>query len=532
MPDTVPATPPRTTTAAYDRRWWTLAVLCLSLVMVVVGNTVLNVALPTLVRELSATSTQLQWLVDSYGLVFAGLLLTAGALGDRYGRKGMLTMGLLIFGLASAVSAFATSPVHLIVTRGVMGLGAAFVMPATLSILTTVFPPEERARAIGIWAGLAGAGAGLGPILGGWLLGQFWWGSVFLINLPIIAMAIIGGRLFVPTSRDPRQSALDPVGALLSIAGLGALLYAIIEAPLRGWLSPTTIGLSVAAAVILVGFVQWERRTDEPMLDLRFFRDPRFSAASGTITLVFFAMFGTFFLSTLYMQQVLGYSALGAGVRTLPMAFTMMIVAPSSARLVERFGPRRVVTAGLTFVAFGMFLLATLTEHTPYWQLAPRLMVLALGMGLSSVPSTTSIMSALPMGKAGVGSAVNDTTRELGGALGVAVLGSVMTSRYSSSIAELAAPATPIAAVRRSLGAALAVAGRTQGAAGVHLAAAARRAFMHGMTTAATAAGIVALIGAVFVARFLPNEIRFGSAIPEHGDEQVAGDELAAAPAD
>jgi EmrB/QacA subfamily drug resistance transporter len=516
MTETVPARPPQTADAAYDRRWWTLAVLCLSLVMVVVGNTVLNVALPTLVRELAATSTQLEWMVDSYGLVFAGLLLTAGALGDRYGRKGMLTTGLLIFGGASVVSAFATSPVHIIVTRAVMGLGAALVMPATLSILTTVFPPDERAKAIGIWAGLAGAGAALGPIIGGWLLGHFWWGSVFLVNVPIIAAAFIGGRLFVPTSRDPRQSALDPIGAVLSILGLGALLYAIIEAPLRGWLSPTTVGVFVLAVVILVGFVQWERRVDEPMLDLRFFRDPRFSAAAGTITLVFFAMFGTFFLSTLYMQQVLGYTALGAGIRTLPMAVVMMIVAPSSARLVERFGPRRVVTAGLVFVGIGMFLLATLTATTPYWLLAPRLMVLALGMGLSSVPSTTSIMSALPMGKAGVGSAVNDTTRELGGALGVAVLGSVMTSRYAASIAGSAPVGTPIAVVRRSLGAALAIAHQTPGPAGAHLATAARNAFMHGMTTAAAVAGVVAFLAAAFVARFLPNQIRFGSAIPEH----------------
>ncbi|MEN3273684.1 MAG: hypothetical protein V7636_2445, partial [Actinomycetota bacterium] len=280
----------------YERRWWILGVLCLSLVMVILGNTVLNVAIPTLVKELDASSTQLQWMVDAYGLVFAGLLLTGGALGDRFGRKGALQTGLVIFGIASLVSTQATEPTHLIITRAVMGVGAALVMPATLSLLTNVFPPQERARAIAIWAGLAGAGAAIGPVAGGWLLDHFYWGSVFFLNIPVVVLALVGGKLLVPTSKDPAQPPLDVVGALLSVFGLGSLLYAIIEAPNHGWTGVSTvIGFALALA-FLGGFAEWERRSDHPMLDLRYFRDRRFSASSVSVLLVFFAMFGTFFL--------------------------------------------------------------------------------------------------------------------------------------------------------------------------------------------------------------------------------------------
>src|SRR4051794_28658356 len=263
----------------YERRWWILGILCLSLVMVILGNTVLNVAIPTLIRELDATSTELQWMVDAYGLVFAGLLLTCGALGDRFGRKGALQTGLVIFGLASFASTFATEPAHLIATRAIMGLGAALVMPATLSLLTNVFPPHERARAIAIWAGLAGAGAAIGPIAGGWLLDHYYWGSIFFLNLPVVVIALVGGAILVPTSKDPAQPPLDVRGALLSIAGLASLLYAIIEAPNRGWTGATTLGCFVLAVVFLGSFALWEHHTDHPMLALRYFRDRRFTAS-------------------------------------------------------------------------------------------------------------------------------------------------------------------------------------------------------------------------------------------------------------
>src|SRR5919106_3511535 len=420
----------------HGKRWWTLVVLCLSLVIVVVGNTVLNIALPTLVRELEASNSALQWVVDAYALVFAGLLLTAGALGDRFGRKGALTAGLVIFGTASGASAFATSAGQLVALRAVMGLGAALIMPATLSILTNVFPAHERARAIAVWAGLAGAGAAFGPVASGFLLEHFWWGSVFLVNLPVVATALVAGRRLVPRSKDTAQPPLDPAGAVLSIAGLGALLYGIIEGPNHGWTDPVTLAWGLGGMAVLVVFGLWERRSPYPMLDLGFFRSPTFSSAAGAITLIFFAMFGTFFLFTQYLQLVLGYGTLEAGVRMLPMAFTMMVAAPSSARLVERFGSRRVVTIGLILVAAGLLLLSTVAVDTPYWRLVLNLMVLAAGMGLSMAPSTTGIMASLPLGKAGVGSAVNDTTRELGGALGVAVLGSLMASRYAATLGE------------------------------------------------------------------------------------------------
>ena len=492
--------------ADHDRRWWVLGVLCLSLVMIIVGNTVLNVALPTLVRELDASSTELQWIVDIYALVFAGLLLTAGALGDRFGRKGALTTGLAIFGAGSALAAFSTSPVHLVATRAIMGLGAALVMPATLSILTTVFPPRERARAIAVWAGFAGAGAAIGPIAGGYLLQHFWWGSVFLVNLPVIAIALVAGNRLVPTSRDPRQIPLDPVGAGLSIVGLGTLLYAIIEAPNHGWASTATLITGAAGLVVLALFGAWELRSSHPMLDLRLFRNPRLSAASAAITLVFFAMFGTFFLFTQYLQLVKGYTALGAGLRTLPVALTLMVVAPLSARLVERFGPRRVVAGGLSVVAFGLALLSTSGPSTSYPQLALSLMVLAVGMATSMAPATTSIMASVPQGKAGVGSAVNDTTRELGGALGVAVLGSLAASQYASALAPaLRGLSGPLAAqARSSLGGALRVAGKLGGGHGLRLAEAARASFVDAMGTALIVASVVTLVAAAVVGRFLP----------------------------
>ncbi|MEA2717059.1 MAG: hypothetical protein QOI99_1376 [Actinomycetota bacterium] len=488
----------------HERRWWILGILCLSLVMIIVGNTVLNIALPTLIREIHATSTQLQWIVDVYGLVFAGLLLTGGALGDRFGRKGALTVGLVIFATGSIVAALGHSAGQLIVTRGIMGVGAALVMPATLSILITVFPPHERARAIAVWAGLAGAGAAIGPIAGGWLLENFWWGSVFLVNIPVIAIALVGGHFLVPTSRDPRQPPLDLVGAGLSIVALASLLYAIIEAPTYGWAGTPTLAMAGVGVVFGLLFAAWELRTTDPMLDLRFFENPRFSSAAAAIVLVFFALFGTFFLLTQYLQLVRGYSALQAGIHTLPAPLTIMVMAPMSSKLVERFGTRTVVATGLTVVAAGLGLASMLGTDTPYLLLAASLVVLATGMATTMAPATTSIMTSLPMGKAGVGSAVNDTTRELGGALGVAVLGSLVASHYASAIGKVPGFAgAPGQVARRSLGAALQVAAGA-GERGPALAAAAKSAFVDAMGLAFVVAASVALFAAAMIARFMP----------------------------
>jgi EmrB/QacA subfamily drug resistance transporter len=502
----------------HSRRWWTLVVLCLSLVIVVVGNTVLNVALPTLVRELHASNSALQWVVDAYGLVFAGLLLTAGAIGDRFGRKGALTAGLLIFGGASTAAAFSGSSAQLIALRAVMGIGAALIMPATLSILTNVFPPHERAKAIAIWAGLAGTGAAIGPVAAGFLLEHFWWGSVFLVNVPLVLVALIAGRVLVPNSQDPNAEPLDPIGAGLSMAGLGGLLYGIIEGPSQGWMAPATLGPLLSGIAILVVFSTWELRAEHPMLDLRFFKNPTFSAATAAINMVFFAMFGTFFLLTQYLQLVLGYGTLEAGVRMLPMAFTMMIAAPSSAKFVEKFGSRKVVSSGLLIVGLGLLLLAQSDVHTPYWHLVVAIVTMAVGMGLSMAPSTTGIMASLPLRKAGVGSAVNDTTRELGGALGVAVLGSLLASKFTAALpaSVLGLPGPARTAVRASLGGALGVARSLPPAVGIPLEAAAKGAYVNAMSVSLVAAAIVAVAAAVMVRRFYPDRL-----VPHEGQGHV-----------
>src|SRR5262245_49488022 len=419
----------------YERRWWTLGVLCLSLLMIVMSNASLNVALPTLSRDLHAGASSLQWIVDAYSLVFAGLLLTAGSLGDRYGRRLALNAGLVVFGAASLFAVFSTSSTGLIAARAVMGVGAAFVMPATLSILAHVFPPDERPRAIAIWAGVAGIGVALGGIVSGALLESFWWGTIFLINVAVVAVALVVGFFLIPRSREKIHAPLDPVGALLSIVGLSALVYAIIEAPDHGWGSTQTIVTFAFAVAVLAAFVAWEFHADEPMLDLRFFRNPQFTAATVAITLVFFAMFGSYFLFTQYLQLVHGYSPLGAAVRIVPWALAYMLSATQSAKLVVRFGQRAVVSTGLVIAALGLGIVAaTSTVGAGYLPFAIGVVVQALGMGITTAPSTGAIMRSLPLHKAGVGSAVNDTSRELGGALGVAVMGSLVSSHFRSSM--------------------------------------------------------------------------------------------------
>jgi EmrB/QacA subfamily drug resistance transporter len=493
--------------ATYERRWWTLTILCLSLVVIILGNTVLNVALPTLQRELGATATQLQWMVDAYSLVFAGLLLTAGALGDRFGRKGFLTLGLSIFGLAALAATQATQPWHIIATRAVMGMGAAFVMPATLSILTNVFPPQERAKAIGIWAGLAGGGAAIGPIAGGFLLQHFSWSSVFYLNIPVVVIGIIGGAFLVPTSKDPEGHPLDPIGAVLSIAGLTALIYGVIEGPNHGWLSGESLLTFAVAVVLLGGFAVWEVRSSEPMLDLKFFANPRFSAASGAIMVLFMVMMGMFFLLTQYLQFGRGYTALSAGLHSLPMPLAMMFFASTSPKFVERFGPRKVVTLGMTLTGLGVLGLSMLDISTPYVILAVALLIMGAGAGMVMPPSTTSIMSTLPLGKAGVGSAVNDTTREIGAALGVGIMGSVLASQYQSSLKSAIAslPAVARAHANTGVGEALQIAQRLGGTAGGRLAEASRTAFIDGMQVSLWVAFALILVGGIAVNRTFPS---------------------------
>ncbi len=504
--------------AIHGRRWWTLAVMCLSLMVIGVDNTILNVALPTLVRDLDATTSQLQWIVDSYTLVFAGLLLTAGSLGDRFGRRRALAGGLVIFGLGSVASAVAGSADQLILTRAVMGVGGALIMPATLSIISNVFTvPAERARAIAVWAGFSAMGIAIGPLSGGWLLEHFWWGSVFMVNIPIVALALLGGRLFVPESRDPAPRGLDPLGAVLSIVGLVALVWAIIEAPVHGWSDPTTLAAFALAAVVLGAFVAWERHTDHPMLDVRFFANPRFTAASTGVTMVFFALFGSAFVQTQYLQFVLGYSALEAGLRVAPIALVLMVAAPLSARLVERVGTKAVVASGLAIVSLALLVLAFATVSSGYTPVLVSMLVMGVGMGMTMAPATESIMGSLPRAKAGVGSAVNDTTRQVGGVLGVAIVGSLLASTYASSLGTGAPEAA-----RASVGAALRVAGDVGGAQGAALALAARSAFVDGMHVGVVVAAGAALFGSAVALAFLPSRAKLEEDAEAPADMEVA----------
>lgn len=492
------------------RRWWILAALCLSALVIAFDLTIVNVALPALVRAFAATASQLQWIVDTYTLAFAGLLLTTGSLGDRYGRKRALLAGLALFGVGSALAATADSAAHLILIRGLMGAGAALIMPSTLAIVAVVFPPAERARAIGICTAIVALGIPVGPIIGGWLLDRYSWHAVFLINLPIVVLALGASLILVPESRDARATALDPPGTVLSIAGLTALLWAIIEAPTRGWTNGAVLGAlaagAAALALALALFLSWEAHCAQPLLDLRLFANPRFSAAIVSVTLVYFSLVGALFFVTQYLQFVLGYTALGAGVRIIPLAAGLGAGAPMGGVLVARLGVRFVVAGGLLVAAGGLAVLLTLTMSSGYAPVAVALALFGLGMGLAAAPATDAIMGAAPPGRVGVASAVNDTTQETGGALGAAVMGSVLASAYSVALtpAVRGLPAPLVTLARAGLGDALLVAQRLGGGAGRELAAAARAAFIHAMTDAALVGVTVALAGAVVAALFLP----------------------------
>ena len=463
-------------TVGHPGRRRVLAISCLCLVIVVIAVSSLNVAIPTMISDLQPSSTQLLWIVDAYALVFAGFLLIAGAIGDRFGRKGALLSGLTVFGLASLAASQVSDPNLLIAMRAVMGLGAAFVMPATLSIITSVFPPAERPKAIATWAGFAGAGGALGPLLGGVMVEHFGWASVFLINLPLVAIGIGLIIAIVPTSRDDEQRRLDLVGAALSVAALASLLFGVIDGPEKGWTSPIVIGAFVAAVVIGTLFVLWELRATDPMLDPRFFKVPGFRSGSLIVT--------------------------------LPSAIAMIIVAPRSPQIVGRFGTRRVTAVGMTMVSVGFFWFSNLTPTSPYWMIALGLVVIASGMGMSMAPASTAIVSSLPQNKAGVASAVNDVTREVGGALGIAVLGTILTSRYGSSMDASIPAQAPVQvreAARGSINAAMAMADILPDEFAEKIREGAKVAFTDGINAAFLTSSIFMIVMAVVVYRSVPN---------------------------
>jgi EmrB/QacA subfamily drug resistance transporter len=486
-----------------------LVALLLAAFVINLDTTIVNVALPALVRELHATTTQLQWVVDAYNLVFAALLLTFGSLSDRFGRKGMLLAGLTVFGAASLAGGFTTSPAELIAARSVMGLGAAMTFPATLSLISNVFTERrERARAIGLWGAIGGVAIALGPIAGGWLLEHFSWTSIFVAMAPVAALAVLLVAVSVPTSKNTDDARADVPGLVLSAAAMGLLVFTLIEAPDHGWTSARSLIGFAVSAVLLAVFVWWEQRISQPMLDVRLFRNMRFSAASGAVTVAFFTLFGFIFLITLYFQFVRGYAPLSTGVRLLPVALSVGIGSVAGTQLAVRFGTKLIVTLGLVAMAgFYVWAAVTVSATLSYGTIAIQMVVYGLGMGLTSAPATESIMGAVSRSKAGVGSAVNDSTRLLGGTLGVAVIGSVYASLYGSRLAARLPSGLPTQVreiAHQSLGAAYAVSGQVPGALGQAVHDAATNAFLHGLSVGCLVAGGVAAAGAVLAALFLP----------------------------
>ena len=489
-----------------------LVSLLLAAFAINLDTTIVNVALPTLVRELHASNSQLQWVVDAFNLLFAGSVLAAGSLSDRFGRKGMLLAGLSIFGLASLAGALTDSPGQLIAARAVMGVGAAMVFPSTLSLLTNVFTERrERALAIGLWGAITGVAIALGPIVGGWLLELSGWRSIFFAMTPVAGIAGALSARYVPTSRDQRAPRTDRGGFVLSTAMIGLLIYTIIEAPIHGWGSTRTLGSFAVTAVLAAGFVAWERRAPQPMLDLSLFRNPRFTAASASVAISFFALSGFIFVVTQYFQFLKGYGPLSTGVRLLPVASFVAISSILGAKLAVRIGTKLVVATGLFSMAAFYLWVSTAAAGTSYGTIAAQMVVLGTGMGLTSAPATEAIMGVVPKAKAGVGSAVNDATRLLGGTLGVAVIGSVYASLYASRLTSAlptGLPATLARTSHESIGAALTVAGKV--AAGVHPALgsaihnAAGAAFFHGFHAGDYVSAGVAFAGALMALAWLP----------------------------
>jgi EmrB/QacA subfamily drug resistance transporter len=510
----------------HARRWWILATLCTGVLVVFMNNSALNVAIPTLSRELHATSSELQWTVAIYSLVFAGLLFTTGALGDRFGRKGILQIGFGLFLLTAVMTSQADEMWQIITGRAVMGLAAACVLPATLSIVVNVFPPGERGKAIAIWAAVTGFAGTIGPLASGFLLDHFWYGSVFLANVPILAIAFIGTARLVPKSRDPQEARIDVGGAVLSTIGVGVLVYSLIEAPHSGWLGSSTL-LSLGVAVVaLVAFVFWERRTDHPMLDMTYFRNRSFSTGSGGMVMIFMTMYGTIFVVIQFLQLVQGYGPFEAAVRGMPFGITIILVAPFTPRITARFGVTRTVVAGMLILGSGMFLLRFLEVDSAYLFVVACVILTMVGIALAMPPMTAAVMSGVPTRRAGAGSAMNDATRELGGALGIAVIGSIAASQYSNEVAPALTTLSAQArsAAEGSLAGGLRVAASVPGAAGRALTASAKQSFVDGVHLAGLVGAGFAVISAVIVLRYLPRSSTGRAPVEETGEDLPLAD--------
>jgi EmrB/QacA subfamily drug resistance transporter len=506
------------TDGGHPHRWNALLVLCAAAFIINLDNTILNVALPTLVRELHATSSQLAWIVDSYAMVFAGLLLVGGSLADRFGRKRFFLIGLAVFAAGSIGAALSGSVPVLIAFRAVMGAGAALTIPSSLSLINDMFrDSQERARAIGAWGATIGLGIAIGPIAGGLLLARFWWGSIFLVNVPIAVAAIVGAVWVVAESKNPSANRPDPGGAVLSILGLGLLLWAVIEGPSRGWTSSSVIVAGSASLVVLGSFVAWEAHCPHPMLKMAYFRDRRFSIAAAAECLGVFGLLGALFLQTQFLQFDLGNSPLQAGLRILPMAATLVLSAMVSPLIARIIGIKFTVTAALVAVAGGLWQIsAAASSSTTYPDVVPGLLLIGLGAGLLLPTATNSVVGSVPQGDSGMASATNAVALQVGGALGVAVVGSVASTRYQNRMSLLLTgrhlPADVTHSILGSLGGALVVAHTVGGATGGLLVHAARTAFMSGLRISFLVGGVVALGGALLVLAYLPTrEPRAGS---------------------
>ncbi|WP_100447417.1 MFS transporter [Glycomyces xiaoerkulensis] len=500
---------PASEDTGHPRRWLILGVLVLSLIVVVLDNTVLNVAIKVLAdpnQGLGASQSELAWMINSYTLVFAGLLFAFGVIGDRVGRKRMLLGGLAVFGLASLLSAYADSPAQLIWFRALMGAGAAAMMPSTLSLLRAVFSSKDFPKALGIWTGAVGIGGAIGPIVGGGLLETFWWGSIFLINVPIVAFGLIAVTVLAPESKG-RQERPDMVGMGLSVVGLVSLTYGVIEAGDTGsWAGVEVWGTIAFGVLVMTGFVLWERRIPHASLDMRLFKNTRFSASSAIIALTFFGMLGLFFFMTFYIQIVRGYSPLQAGLLFLPMGVAMLLFSPASNGMVQRFGPRATGVAAMLLVITAFTTVTFLDADTPLWVLAGLFFVQGMGMANLMPPAMNTLMSSVPKEQAGVGSALGNTLRQVGGSFGVAVLGTVMAQAYRAEIA-VAAPGLPEAAqadIAATYGAI--ESGRLDPQTVPAISQAANESFLTAMHTTAYAAIGVATVGLVIIASFFPRK--------------------------
>jgi EmrB/QacA subfamily drug resistance transporter len=498
----------------YRLRWWTLVTIAISVVVVILDTTVMNVALPTIQRQLSATSSELLWMVNTYTMILGALIITTGSLSDRFGRGRLLQIGLVVFGIASVGAYLSGTTIQLIVSRVFMGAGAAMLLPCTLSTITNVFPANERGQAIGIWAGLNAIGIALGPILGGLLVEHFKWNSIFMINIPTVVIALILGWFFVPNTKDDRPRKLDIIGNLLSLFGLAALIYSLINGGSLGWTNAQVLGTLIGSALIIGLFILWERRVKEPMLDLGFFRNSRFSSGVGLLAILGLALSGFIYVLTYYMQLVQGYDPLGAGLRFIPFAAGTLIGATSANKFVKRMGAGWVMAAGSIGTAIVLLLMSFFKVDSSFWLLGAEFVAFGFLLGNLTAPNTNIIMSSLPKGQTGIGSAINSSFRQIAGTIGVAVLGPILGTIYTSHFQHAAAaisglPAALAQKASDSVGAAIGIANSGQLPAGLSnaLAQTAKQSFMSGWQVIMLICGGIFIVGAVMILKFVPGEL-------------------------